>query len=89
MDTVARDHLEAGPFLAIGLFVVTRPEEIMKLAWSAFTDDGQLCIAAAVNKTCTKRFTTVRSTLRAWLDWYSVQGGVKEGRIVSRSQVTL
>jgi integrase len=89
MDAVATNHLEAVPFFAISFFAGTRPEEIMKLEWSAFTDDGQLCITAAVNKTRTKRFTTVTPTLQAWLDWYEAQGGVREGRIFSRSQMTL
>jgi len=89
MDAVATNHLEAVPFFAISFFAGTRPEEIMKLEWSAFTDDGQLCITAAVNKTRTKRFTTVTPTLQAWLDWYKAQGGVREGRIFPRSQMTL
>jgi integrase len=89
METVAKTHLEAVPFFAISFFAGTRPEEIMKLEWSAFTDDGQLCITAAVNKTRTKRFTTVTPTLQAWLDWYEAQGGVREGRIFPRSQMTL
>jgi len=89
MDAVATNHPEAVPFFAISFFAGTRPEEIMKLEWSAFTDDGQLCITAAVNKTRTKRFTTVTPTLQAWLDWYEAQGGVREGRIFPRSQMTL
>jgi integrase len=89
MDTVATNHLEAVPFFAISFFAGTRPEEIMKLEWSAFTDDGQLCITAAVNKTRTKRFTTVTPTLQAWLDWYEAQGGLTQGRIFPRSQMTL
>ena len=89
METVARNHLEAVPFFAISFFAGTRPEEIMKLEWSAFTDDCQLCITAAVNKTRTKRFTTVTPTLQAWLDWYVAQGGAREGRIFPRSQMTL
>ena len=56
MDTVATNHFEAVPFFPISFFAGTRPEEIIKLEWSAFTDDGQLCITAAVNKTRTKRF---------------------------------
>jgi integrase len=89
MDAVTQTHLEAVPFFAISFFAGTRPEEIMKLEWSAFTDDGQLCITAAINKTRTKRFTTVTPTLQAWLDWYDAQGGVREGRIFPRSQMTL
>ena len=89
MDTVAANHLEAVPFFAISFFAGTRPEEIMKLEWSALTDDGQLCITAAVNKTRTKRFTTVTPTLQSWLDWYEAQGGLTQGRIFPRSQMTL
>ncbi len=89
MSAVATNHLEAVPFFAISFFAGTRPEEIMKLEWSAFTDDGQLCITAAVNKTRTKRFTTVTPTLQAWLDWYEAQGGVKKGCIFPKSQMTL
>ncbi len=89
MDAVVQTHLEAVPFFAISFFAGTRPEEIMKLEWSAFTDDGQLCITAAVNKTRTKRFTTVTPTLQAWLDWFVAQGGVKTGYVFPKSQMTL
>ena len=89
MDAVVQHHPEAVPFFAISFFAGTRPEEILKLDWSAFTDDGQLCITAAVNKTRTKRFTTITPTLQAWLDWYDSQGGIKKGPVFPKSQMTL
>jgi hypothetical protein len=65
MDAIAANHLEAVPFFAISFFAGTRLGEIIKLEWQAFTDDGQLGISAAVNKTRTKRFATATPTLQA------------------------
>ncbi len=89
MRAVSKSYPEAVPFFAISFFAGTRPEEIIKLDWSAVSDDDQLCIPAEVNKTRTKRFSTITPTLKAWLDWHREQGGLGTGRIFPRSQMTL
>ncbi|MEI6873132.1 MAG: hypothetical protein WCL08_12700, partial [Verrucomicrobiota bacterium] len=89
MRAVSQSYPEAVPFFAISFFAGTRPEEIIKLDWSAVSDDGQLCIPAEVNKTRTKRFSSITPTLKAWLDWHRERCGHQTGRIFPKSQMTL
>jgi len=89
MRAVSENYFEAVPFFAISFFAGTRPEEIIKLDWTAVNDDGQLCIPAEVNKTRTKRFSTITPTLKAWLNCYKERGGDVTGLIFPRSQMTL
>jgi integrase len=88
INSVMVNFPEAIPYFAIAFFAGTRPEEITKLKWENI-NEKDITITAAVNKTSTLRYTTINSTLRAWLDWHKANGGITEGLIFPKSTKTL
>jgi integrase len=88
MNTVGENFPDTIPYFAIAFFAGTRPEEITKLKWENLNEED-ITITALVNKTSTLRYTTINSTLRAWLDWHKANGGNIEGLIFPKSTKTL
>ena len=66
---------ELCPYLALGFFAGVRPNELMRLDWSAI-EDGHVHIGAEVAKTRQQRYITIMDNLAEWLQQYPSKGPI-------------
>jgi len=85
MYTLVLHDKDSIPYYALIFFAGLRPDTAFKLDWSAMNNGMQIQIKRSVSKTAKAFPVTIHPTLRAWIDWWVAQGGVRNGPVHTMS----